>query len=164
MGPNGTLDFFQVDFSRVPSSISQDTHPPVRGRTVMICLHIVLAIPSRHFISLVFIIGLIALPLRAGDLPVVFVPGLGGTRLVEKRSDKPDRPVWVAPSLMRPATDDRPAAMEDLRLTREGKDRPDIKISPGEMLLSLKLKVSMELSRFIRLKRTSIRGSPGSSA
>jgi hypothetical protein len=46
---------------------------------------------------------------------------------------------------MRPATDDRPAAMEDLRLTREGKDRPDIKISPGEMLLSLKLKASMEL-------------------
>jgi pimeloyl-ACP methyl ester carboxylesterase len=111
----------------------------------MICFHNVLANPSRFFISLVFMLGLIALPLRAGDFPVVFVPGLGGTRLVEKRTDKPDRPVWVAPSLMRPATDDRPAAMEDLRLTREGKDRPDIKISPGEMLLSLRLKASMEL-------------------
>src|SRR4051794_28077197 len=76
-------------------------------------------------------------PTHGGGLPVVFVPGTGGTRLVEERADG-DRRVWIAPSLL------EEGAIERMKLTREGRDG-SVRLVARETLLALELQVSMEL-------------------
>ena len=92
-----------------------------------------------HLIALIVLLLARDSSSRGGDLPVGFVPGLGGTRLVEVKADGTERPVWVAPSLM------NAGRMDVLRLTEDGLDRPEVKIRPGDALLALRLRSILEM-------------------
>jgi pimeloyl-ACP methyl ester carboxylesterase len=80
-------------------------------------------------------------------LPVVFVPGTGGTRLVERRPEG-DRRVWIAPSLLEDGDGGRDQrGVERMMLTPEGRDGPT-KLVVDQTIRALNLHVTMELRAF----------------
>jgi pimeloyl-ACP methyl ester carboxylesterase len=81
----------------------------------------------------------------AADVPVVFVPGLGGTKLVEKRANRPDRVVWVAPYLINTTDADGNKPIDKLRLGDDGRERADVRIEPGGLVTRLRLSADLEL-------------------
>jgi pimeloyl-ACP methyl ester carboxylesterase len=77
-------------------------------------------------------------------LPVVFVPGTGGTRLVERRPDG-DRRVWIAPTLLEEENGDvERRGVERMMLTPEGRDG-EIQLVADETLRALNLHVTLEM-------------------
>ncbi len=94
------------------------------------------------------IVALLATAITCGakgaDLPVVFIPGTGGTRLVERRPDG-ERRVWIAPSLLKETDgNDGKVGIDRMMLTSDGEDG-ETKLVPAETLRTLSLGVHMEL-------------------
>ncbi len=94
------------------------------------------------------VVALLATAITPGadgaDLPVVFIPGTGGTRLVERRPDG-ERRVWIAPSLLQEADgNDGEAGIDRMMLTTDGEDG-HTKLVAAETLRTLSLGVHLEL-------------------
>ncbi|HEY2156541.1 MAG TPA: alpha/beta fold hydrolase [Isosphaeraceae bacterium] len=90
-------------------------------------------------------VGVTVAGASAADMPVVFVPGLGGTKLVEKRGIKPDRVVWVAPYLINTTDVDGNKPIDKLRLGDDGRDREGVRIEPAGLVTRLRLSADLEL-------------------